>query len=46
MYVDMTSAMGNAMPITTSSLPYSAENVVAKASPLYENIKSCSYEFV
>lgn len=31
----MTSAMGKAMPMTTSSLPYSAEKVVAKASPLY-----------
>lgn len=28
----MTSAMGNATPITTSSLPYSADNVVASAS--------------
>lgn len=34
MYVDMTSAIGNAIPITTNILPYKAENNVAKASPL------------
>ena len=38
MYVEMTSAIGNAIPITTSNLPYNAESVVAKASPLYGKI--------
>ena len=32
MYVDMTSAIGNAIPITTKSLPYKADKVDAKAS--------------
>lgn len=32
MYVEMTSAMGKAMPMTTRSFPYSAESVVASAS--------------
>lgn len=31
MCVDITSAIGNAIPITTSNLPYNADNVVAKA---------------
>lgn len=44
MYVDMTSAMGNAMPITTSNFPYSAEKVVARASPLYGRAERGSYE--
>ena len=30
--MEMTSAMGKAMPITTSSLPYRAESVVVRAS--------------
>lgn len=31
MCVDMTSAMGKAIPITTNSLPYNADKVVASA---------------
>lgn len=35
----MTSAIGNAMPITTNNLPYNAEKSVAKASPLQQKWK-------
>lgn len=32
MYVEITSAIGNAVPMTTNNFPYKADKVVANAS--------------